>query len=141
MHQILNWIIPLLPDEKPRHLLGIGHVRDIFECVELGIDLFDCVVPTREARHKVLYTREGKFPMRKLKTRDEPLFFDYQKFGLSEPVTFVDLYDLFLEKNPLAYTYATLHNIEFFGTMMQEIRDAIRDGKYEEVKKEYLKYY
>lgn len=141
MHQILDWIIPLLPDEKPRHLLGIGQVRDMFECVERGIDLFDCVIPTREARHKVLYTKKGKFPMRKLKTFNEPLLFDYETYGLDKPVTFVDLYKLFLSKDPRAYTFATLHNMTFFAELMKEIREGLQEGRYEEIKEKYLSVY
>src|SRR3989344_6754664 len=57
--KILKWIVPHLPEEKPRHLLGVGKVADIFEAIENGIDTFDCVIPTREARHGRLYTRTG----------------------------------------------------------------------------------
>lgn len=67
MHAILEWTLPLLPDNKPRHLLGIGHIRDIFESVERGIDLFDCVIPTREARHRMLYTQKGRIAVRKMR--------------------------------------------------------------------------
>ncbi len=59
MVKTLKWIVPNLPEEKPRHLLGIGRVEDVFNAVENGIDLFDCVIPTREARHGRLWTDRG----------------------------------------------------------------------------------
>src|SRR3989338_2620497 len=63
--KMLKWIIPYLPEEKPRHLLGVGKVADIFEAVQNGIDMFDCVIPTREARHGRLYTKNGHIDIRK----------------------------------------------------------------------------
>lgn len=89
----------------------------------------------------MLYTKTGKFPLRKLKTSHEQLFFNHTNFGISKPITFVDLYKLFIEKNPLAYTYASLHNIEFFGNLMHEIRESIDTNNYENLKNSYLKYY
>jgi len=65
MKEVLGWTLSGLPEEKPRHLLGIGKIKDIFIAVKQGIDLFDCVVPTREARHGVLYTKAGKLAIEK----------------------------------------------------------------------------
>lgn len=63
--KVLKWVIPHLPDEKPRHLLGVGKVEDVFEAIENGIDTFDCVIPTREARHGRLYTKTGHMDIRR----------------------------------------------------------------------------
>jgi len=60
MCQVLEWTIPLLPQDKPRHLLGIGEIKDIFEVVKRGIDLFDCVAPTRMARTETLFAKEAE---------------------------------------------------------------------------------
>ena len=79
MFQILDWTIPSLPEEKPRHLLGVGKVEDIFEAIENGIDTFDCVIPTREARHGRLYTKTGHLDIRRgYFSKDKPgsRFFD-----------------------------------------------------------------
>lgn len=140
MYKVLEWTMPYLPDEKPRHLLGIGHVRDIFEAVERGVDLFDCVVPTREARHKVLYTKTGKVQLRKVKTVESPVETDCKCDACSN-ITMKQLYGLFLEKNPLAYYYATVHNIQFFIDLMKRIRKSIEGNMFPELKKEYLQYY
>src|SRR3989338_2717754 len=63
--KMLKWVVPYLPEEKPRHLLGVGKVVDIFEAVQNGVDTFDCVIPTREARHGRLYTKTGHMDIRK----------------------------------------------------------------------------
>ena len=63
--KMLKWVTPYLPEEKPRHLLGVGKVEDVFEAVSNGIDTFDCVIPTREARHGRLYTRNGHIDIRR----------------------------------------------------------------------------
>ncbi len=80
MVKTLKWIIPYLPEEKPRHLLGIGRVEDVFSAVENGVDLFDCVIPTREARHGRLWTKNGpkkdKVGDKRLATIHNVLFFN-----------------------------------------------------------------
>src|SRR3989344_2844385 len=63
--KMLKWVVPYLPEEKPRHLLGVGKIEDIFEAIENGVDLFDCVIPTREARHGRLYTKTGHIDIRR----------------------------------------------------------------------------
>lgn len=141
MYNILDWVVPLLPPHKPRHLLGIGQVRDIFEGVARGVDLFDCVIPTREARHKVLYTSKGKFPLRKVKTWDEPLEIDLKRYKIEEKITYVDLYNLFLKKDPSAYLYATLQNIHFFANLMTRIQHSIHAGTFAQLKEEMYRYY
>jgi queuine tRNA-ribosyltransferase len=65
MTESLAWITPYLPEDKPRHLLGIGTVKDIFIAVEAGMDTMDCVIPTREARHGKIYTATGPIDIRK----------------------------------------------------------------------------
>ena len=141
MYRILDWTIPLLPDEKPRHLLGIGQVKDIFEAVERGVDLFDCVIPTREARHKMLYTKKGKRPVKIARATDELLDPGCACYACSEGITYAKLAQLFMERNPMAFLFATVHNIAFFTSLMAEIRTAIAAGTFTELKEQYLKYY
>lgn len=141
MYNILSWTIPLLPENKPKHLLGIGQVRDIFESVERGIDLFDCVIPTREARHKVLYTHQGKKTVRK--TTAQPVVIDGHCHcqACREGVTWEQLADLFSKKDGRAYFYATVHNIQFFTDLMAKIRIAIEADTFAELKADYYNYY
>lgn len=141
MHQILEWTLPLLPDNKPRHLLGIGNVRDVFEGVERGIDLFDCVIPTREARHRILYTKTGKKQVRLSKVNEEVIDTRPGSPTGKDNVTWMQLALWFQAHDPRAMRYATLHNIFFFTEMMKEIRESITEGTFEDLKKEYLTYY
>lgn len=141
MYHILEWTLPRLPDEKPRHLLGIGQIRDIFESVERGIDLFDCVIPTREARHKVVYTRKGKIAIRKMRSINEPIDAKCACIACAQNITFATIAQLFTERDPQAYLYATTHNIQFFADLMEEIRSSISEGTFLKLKEEYYPYY
>ncbi len=141
MYQILEWIMPRMPDGKPRHLLGIGSVKDIFEGVERGIDLFDCVIPTREARHRVLYTSQGRLSLRKMKSVNEVLDPTCYCFACRDNVTYKDLWQLFVKRDPKATFYASSHNIWFFSDLMKRIRESIQEGTFFKLKEECLTNY
>ena len=143
MKATLASVIPHLPDEKPRHLLGIGAVADIFEAVEAGIDTFDCVIPTREARHGRLYTDAGTIDVRKSKHST-----DRRKLYGSR-ATIGKLQHLFRASDMQAGRLATLHNIMWFNTLLKRIRTALADpastrlgeagGSYQRLKKQTLR--
>ena len=142
MHAILDWTIPLLPEAKPRHLLGIGEPEDLFEAVERGIDMFDCVAPTRFARHGVLYTRTGRINVTKARYREDMLPIEV---GCTCPTcarfSRAYLRHLFLAEELLSYRLATLHNLHFILSLMREIRQAIVDDCLEECKRAFLEQY
>ncbi len=139
--QILEKVIPFIPEEKPRHLLGIGKIKDIFEGVEKGVDTFDCTIPTREARHRILYTKKGKIDVRKMKNVKKPVDKNCVCPMCKEKITLEKLNDLFSKRNPLAYSLATLHNIYFFLNLMDSIRKAIENNSFKNLKKKIFKYY
>lgn len=141
LHNVIEWVNSILPVDKPRHLFGIGQVRDIFEAVEQGIDLFDCVIPTREARHKVLYTSKGKISLRKNKTSKQILDENCRCIACRKEITYNKLYGYFLDKDPRAFYYATIHNIQFFTDLTKKIRTSIQEQKFLELKESYLKFY
>lgn len=141
MHAILEWTIPLLPDTRPRHLLGIGAIRDIFEGVERGVDLFDCVIPTREARHRVLYTTSGRQQIRIGKAVDTVIDKRPGSPTAESGITWRQLALWFQAHDPRAHEYAVLHNIFFFTELMREIREAIASGRFSELKRRYLSFY
>ncbi len=141
MLKILEWTIPLLPDKKPRHLLGIGQIRDIFEAVERGVDLFDCVIPTREARHRVLYTKHGKIQLRKMKHNNDVLEKGCACIACRKKITYSQLMQLFTDHDPKAFYYATAHNIRFYANLMSAIRDSIAKNTFDSLKKQYFSYY
>lgn len=120
MGKVLEWALSGLPEEKPRHLLGIGKIKDIFPAVEKGIDLFDCAIPTREARHGILYTKNGKI--------------NYKKSGAK-------FYNVYKKDKVKAMKLATIHNIKFYKELFAKIRKAITQGQgLKELKKEYKIY-
>ena len=142
MHHVLEWTIPLLPAGKPRHLLGIGEPEDLFECVERGIDTFDCVGPTRLARHGSLYTAHGRLNIQNAVHREEaaPIEAGCDCFTCR---TFSRAYlrHLFVAEEILGYRLATIHNLRFILRLMASIRQSIGAGEFDALKREFLTRY
>lgn len=142
MVETLKWVVPHLPEEKPRHLLGIGKIKDIFNAVEQGIDLFDCVIPTREARHGRIYTKNGYFDIAKYKNRNTPLEKGCSCPTCSKKITRAKLNELFKNTDKSrAQRYATIHNIWFFNNLLEEIRKSIQNSGFKSFKNSFLKHY
>jgi queuine tRNA-ribosyltransferase/7-cyano-7-deazaguanine tRNA-ribosyltransferase len=135
MHAILEWTIPLLPENRPRHLLGIGEPADLFECVERGIDTFDCVGPTRLARHGGLYTSTGRLNILRAAIRTDTGPIDVG-CGCYTCRTFSRAYlrHLFVADEMLAYRLATIHNLHYILDLMARIRASIADGSFRGLK-------
>ena len=144
MSDVLGWSLSGLPEDKPRHLLGIGAIKDIFIGAEKGIDTFDCVIPTREARHGALYSKSGRLDIQRgIFTKDNKAIERGCKCqACASGMKRKDLRKIFLENKPEAQRLATLHNIYFYKTLFEKIRKAIDSGKsgnWEKLKKEYEK--
>lgn len=140
--EALTSAIAPLPPEAPRHLLGIGEPEDIFEGVARGIDMFDCVQPTRLARNATLYTRGGKIHLLNEKyTRDfSPLDSATGGFA-SDTFTRAYLAHLFRAKEMLAATIASIHNLYFITSLFREIRQAILEDRFESFREDFLRAY
>ncbi len=138
MLNVLDWVTPLLPEGRPRHLLGIGRIGDIFEGVERGIDTFDCVIPTREARHGSLWTNQGRFDIRKGKYAGDKsrIRDDCLCPVCSRNILRGELHALFKAKDQEAGRLATIHNVWFFNELLAKIREAIKEGTFKELKEE-----
>jgi queuine tRNA-ribosyltransferase len=142
MIQVLQWTIPHLPREKPRHFLGIGLVEDIFEMVSRGIDLFDCVAPTRIAATGTFLAKGNhRFRLRILneafKNDPRPIEDDCNCLTC-RCHSRAYLRHLFLAKEPLALHLAALHNLHFMESLMVKIRQAIRAGTFESFRMVWL---
>ena len=138
----LKSAIDPLPKALPRHLLGIGEPEDIFEGVARGIDMFDCVQPTRLARTGVIYTARGKVNLYLEKyIRDfSPL--DTETGGpMSNQFTKAYVAHLFRSKEMLAATIATIHNLYFMTKLMCDIRDSIQHGSFDSFRKIFFNQY
>jgi len=132
----------ILPEEKPRHLLGIGEPEDLFMGVENGVDLFDCVGPTRIARNGTLFTKNSKINILNKKFIDDfnSIEEDCECYTCQN---FKKAYisHLFRAKEMLGATLATIHNIYFINKLMFDIRQSILDETFNIFKEEFLKNY
>jgi len=142
MSSAVKWVNEILPEEKPRHLLGIGEPEDLFMGIENGVDLFDCVVPTRNARNGSLYTKYGKININNEKFRNDfgPIEEDCECYTCSA-YTRAYLAHLFHGKEMLAATLASIHNLYFIVNLVKKIRQSILDDSFLEFKKKFLKEY
>jgi queuine tRNA-ribosyltransferase len=142
MHEMLEVTVPLLPEDKPRHLLGVGSPEDIFEGVARGIDIFDCALPTRIARNGSLFVRTGRLNIRNAQYANDPAPIEegcecYTCRHFSRAY----LRHLIMAKEILGFRLATLHNLRFMVSLLQEIREAILAGTFSVLKKEFLANY
>lgn len=139
MKNVLTWVVPYLPEDKPRHLLGVGEIDDIFTLVEWGMDTFDCVQPTRLARMgKIFHKKEDIDITKKEFAQDtKPIDSDCRCYTCQH-FSRAYVHHLFRVREFLGYRLATIHNIHFVNSLMVEIRVAISQGKFLELKKQWL---
>ncbi len=142
MHEMLEVTVPLLPPDKPRHLLGIGSPEDFFEGVARGMDIFDCVLPTRIARNGAVFTRTGRLNIRNARYADDaaPIEEGCDCYACRH-FSRAYLRHLVMAKEILGLRLATLHNLHFMLNLMREIREAIRAGTFSTLKKDFLANY
>ena len=139
MHHMLDITTPLLPEDKPRHLLGVGSPEDLFEGVARGIDIFDCALPTRVARNGTFLTREGRLNIRNAQYKDDPAAVaEGCSCYTCRHVSRAYLRHLVMAKEILGLRLATLHNLHFMLGLMKEIRRAILDGCFGALKEQFL---
>lgn len=126
---VVEWTAPLLPPDRPRYLMGIGYPADILHAVRHGVDLFDCVLPTRNARHGVLFTRAGVLRIKNARFRRDPLPADPDcACPACRQASRAFLHHLFRAREVTGAVLATLHNLRFFLDFMATIREAIESG-------------
>jgi queuine tRNA-ribosyltransferase len=130
MTDMLDWVIKELPDEKPRHLLGIGHLDDISKIIKSGIDTFDCITPTHYARRGFAFTSEGKLDMgRKDFLKDKNPLDKKCSCSVCRNYTRGYISHLFHASELTALRLITFHNLYFFNSFIEEIRKKIKAGK------------
>ncbi|HBG24368.1 MAG: tRNA guanosine(34) transglycosylase Tgt [Bacteroidetes bacterium GWF2_41_61] len=141
MYQILEVLQPLLPEDKPRYLMGVGTPANILEAIDRGVDMFDCVMPTRNARNGMLFTSRGMINIRNKKWAD-----DYSPID-ENGTSFVDvayskayLRHLFVSGEILGAQIASEHNLAFYLKLVKDAREQIRRGTFREWKNSYVKH-
>lgn len=148
LYNVLEWTLPLTSPQKPRHLLGIGEVQDLFEGVARGVDFFDCVSPTRRGRHGNIYIspRNGgkKEQSFTVQITGAQYIFDTNPLDpgcecfTCQNFTRAYLHHLFKAKEMLGMRLASYHNVYFILHLLKQIRNAIGEGRFEELKKKWL---
>jgi queuine tRNA-ribosyltransferase/7-cyano-7-deazaguanine tRNA-ribosyltransferase len=148
LYNVLDWCTPYFQTDKPRHLLGIAEVADLFEAVERGMDFFDCVAATRRARHGNIYLhpknggkKENSFSYLLLKAENqvsqEPLDPGCECV-VCQTYTRGYIHHLFKADELLAYRLTTYHNVYFVTKLMEQIREAIESGQFIDLKRDWL---
>lgn len=137
-YPVVQHTAPLLPANKARYLMGVGHPKDILHAVACGVDMFDCVLPTRMARHHCLYTLNGRVnALNKKWAEYDGLHDENSVFPATSRYSAAYLRHLFKANEPLGARIASLHNLAFYARMMSEIRDAIETGTWPELVARY----
>lgn len=140
MYDITNFTTDFMPEDKPRYLMGVGRPENILESIDRGIDMFDCVMPTRNARHGVLFTNSGVLTLTNAKFKD-----DFEKVDENcncytcQNYSRAYLRHLFNSGELLALQLASIHNLHFYISMMSEARKRILEGSFKEWKNKTMK--
>ncbi|WGT48244.1 tRNA guanosine(34) transglycosylase Tgt [Tessaracoccus lacteus] len=137
--EIIGWMVDELPEDKPRHLLGISEPDDFFAAVEMGADTFDCVNPSRVARNAAIYTADGRYNVNTARHRRSfiPLEEGCDCYTCAH-YTRAYLHHLFKAKEMLASTLATIHNERFTVRLVDNIREALKAGEFHAYRDEFL---
>lgn len=148
MRDAIDWSYPFLPENKPRHLLGIGEIDDIFDVIERGMDTFDCVIPTRFGRYGIVFVSapegnvKNRFRIDINKTifaRDQRPIAKDCECNVCKTFTRAYIHHLFRAQELLAYRLASYHNMFFINNLVKKIRQAILEGRFGEMRKEWVK--
>ena len=138
MYRIISAVEPFMPQNKPRYLMGVGTPGNILEGVSRGVDLFDCVMPSRNARHGQLFTKKGIININNEKYKKD---FSPIEEGCNCPTcqhhSRAYIRHLFKAGEMLAMRLCVMHNLYFYNTLMKEIRDALDNGTFREFKEQY----
>lgn len=147
MRDAIDWSYPFLPDDKPRHLLGIGEIDDIFDVIERGMDTFDCVIPTRFGRYGIVFVSSPEGNMKNrfridlnkvVFSKDPDPISNNCSCYVCKTFTRAYIHHLFRSQELLAYRLASYHNMFFVNNLVKQIRNAILEKKFQELKKEWI---
>jgi queuine tRNA-ribosyltransferase len=142
MYGIASFTAELLPEDKPRYLMGVGSPEDLLESVAVGIDMFDCVLPTRVARNGSLFTSKGRINIvgKRFRSMNEPIQSNCDCYTCMN-FTASYLSHLFRAKELLGYRLASIHNLRFITYLMANIRNSIQQGEFNDFKNKFLSEY
>ena len=138
MYHIIETVEPYMPIDKPRYLMGVGTPQNIVEAVYRGVDFFDCVMPARNARHARLFTWEGAINLKNAKYQLDERPIDPQcDCPVCRRYSKAYIRHLFKAEEMLAMRLCVMHNLYFYNNLMQQIRDALDENRFDEFYKKY----
>ncbi len=138
MYDTVEYTTPFMPENKPRYLMGVGTPEDLIENIYRGVDMFDCVMPTRNARNGTLFTSFGKVNIKAARYKEDSQPLDNECQCLTcKNYSRAYLNHLFRAREITYFRLATIHNLHYYLTLMKQAREAILNGKYEEFRKEF----
>ncbi|MBI3756005.1 MAG: tRNA-guanine transglycosylase, partial [Deltaproteobacteria bacterium] len=140
MYEMVDATVPFLPDDKPRYLMGVGTPEDLVECVARGVDMFDCVMPTRNARNGTLFTKYGKLSIRNAQYANDPHPVE-EGCGCYTCRNYSRAYlrHLFAADEILGARLGTIHNLYYYTNLIQDMRRAIEEDRLQEFKTEFYR--
>jgi queuine tRNA-ribosyltransferase len=139
MHELLPQIAPLMPENKPRYLMGVGTPLDLIISIDSGVDMFDCVLPTRVARNGTLYTWQGKVSIKRQEYKEDPTPLDAEcDCYTCKNYSKAYLRHLFLSGEILGSRLNTIHNLHFYMSVMAKARKALDEGTWEQYRDDCL---
>jgi len=139
MWEMVDTVVDLLPQDKPKYLMGVGFPEDIVEGIYRGIDMFDCVIPTRHARNGSLFTQEGRINIKHAKyVKDESPIDETCACYTCKTFSRAYLRHLFVSHELSSYFLNTVHNIFFYNNLIETIRKALREGSFETFYKQFI---
>lgn len=142
MNNVVEYLNGIVPKNIPRYLMGVGTPEDLIQSISKGVDMFDCVLPTRNARNGQLFTYFGKVNIRNSKYANDKTPIDkYNQSPISQNYSKAYLHHLFKTKEILGYRLATQHNLSFYYNLLQDAKKAIKDDKFYNWKNEFFKNY
>jgi queuine tRNA-ribosyltransferase len=138
--RVISETVPLLPGDKPVYLMGVGKPEDIVEAVALGVDMFDCVLPTRNARNGTLFTSSGRITIKNARylEDDGPLDADCDCYTCRN-YSRAYLRHLFMARELLSYRLNTIHNLAFYAGLMRNIRRSIMEDRFEAFRRDFYR--
>ena len=138
MIKVLKYTLPILPDDKVRYLMGVGIPENIIESISEGIDIFDCVIPTREGRHGHAYCKAGTLNLRnKIFENDKSPLDEESDFSISRRFSKGYIHHLIKSKEPLGGMIISWHNLNYYKKFMEDIREAILENRFSDFKEEF----
>ena len=138
MIEVLNYTVPMLPDEKVRYLMGVGRPENIIEAISEGIDIFDCVIPTREGRHGHAYCKSGTLNLKnKIFEDDKKPLDENSNFSFSRRYSKGYIHHLIKSKEPLGGLIISCHNLNYYKNFINDIRLSIENDSFDDFKRDF----